>query len=179
MKNKFDPSNRSDKTKRLDEIHAKAIEESRMKSEEEVKKRKEEAQKDLGDVFDALYTVEKANKHVPGPCKNAGDSFKGVPLKVWEKGENGRTGDEERAPLETSHEMDTQLTVLTLIVRLPQVLTESLGRLTGLLLPMRISTPSANGMTGTLNLRRPSRPTRGGETGSRKLSAHKPRRCRS
>ncbi|GMI06652.1 hypothetical protein TrRE_jg2000 [Triparma retinervis] len=90
VKNKFDPSNRSDKTKRLDEIHAKAIEESRMKSEEEVKKRKEEAQKDLGDVFDALYTVEKANKHVPGPCKNAGDSFKGVPLKVWEKGTDGK-----------------------------------------------------------------------------------------
>ena len=94
MKDKFDPSNRSEKTKRLDDIHAKAIEESRLKSEEEVKERQKVAQEDLGDPFDALYTVEKANRHVPGPCEKAGDSFKGVPLKVWERGEKGRKGKE-------------------------------------------------------------------------------------
>jgi len=85
MKNKFDPANRSDNTKRLDEIHAKAIEESIRKSEEEVKLRQEEAQKDMGDPIDQLYTVAKAHEHKPGPCKGAGDAFKGVPLKVWEK----------------------------------------------------------------------------------------------
>lgn len=94
VKDKFDPSNRSEKTKRLDDIHAKAIEESRLKSEEEVKERQKVAQEDLGDPFDALYTVEKANRHVPGPCEKAGDSFKGVPLKVWERGEKGRKGKE-------------------------------------------------------------------------------------
>merc|ERR1711871_558070 len=40
--------------------------------------------------MDVLYTVEKANKHVPGPCKGAGDAFKGVPLKVWEEGPDGQ-----------------------------------------------------------------------------------------
>ncbi|GMH92885.1 hypothetical protein TrST_g12087 [Triparma strigata] len=72
----------------LDKLHEKAVAEAKEETEKHIEDMKKNAPQNDANVED-MWTIEKAKKFVPGPCKGSGDSFKGAPLKVWDVDKQG------------------------------------------------------------------------------------------